>query len=106
VHHRRERALHIGAAPPQDPIVRQLAAERVAGPALPRQDVDRIHVRVEQERRPVPAPLDRAHDVARLVGRHAIEPEPLHFLADARDHRLLVAEHAGSPDERSRELDE
>ena len=106
VDHRRQRALHVRATPPVEAIAFEHCAERIARPVLTRHDIDRVHVRVEQEHGTVCAPLDDADHVARLVGRHTVEAQALHFLPDARCHRLLVAEHTRRPYEGASELDQ
>ena len=93
MNHRRQRALHVRAAPPVDAIAFEHRAELVARPTLARHDVDRVHMRIEQDHGTVCAPLDDADHVARLVGRHAVEAQSLHLLPDARGHRMLVTEH-------------
>jgi hypothetical protein len=90
MNHRCKRPFHIRTAASVDPFVLQVSSERVIGPAIPRQHVDGIHVRIEEQCRPVVATLDCADNVPGFVNRYPVEAEPFHFFADVRSHRLFM----------------
>ena len=106
MHHGGQRPLHVGAAASVDTPVDEVTTERIHGPGLGGQHVDRVHVGVEKQRRTFVLAPHNANDVAGGVDLDLIEQQPPHLAGDAFRHLVLVAQDALQAHERAGEIDE